>query len=205
MRKAKTMRKPQRHRLVTALMMLALAATGCASADVSDDGGAVEAPTASTGADDPVTAAPTNASEVWGDDLAGAALCATVSAADIESTIGAGLGEEPNPVDSEDSATCVLVFEDGSSVDVVVWPESVWEGRSPSDAYTYKYEIDAGPAGTIVTELDDVGIRAAMFEIPDVDAISVLVQTESRVFVVVTADLEGEQLSGLARVLAGSL
>lgn len=178
------------------LLVAALVVAGCASEGSTGDGST----TPTTGTD------PTSASSGdWGPDLDGEALCGAAATGDVESEVGIPLAAEPDPVDSQGSAACIFEFEGGAMAEANASPAEAWEGRSPSEAYARGYEVNASPGGTTVTDLDDVGTQAALFVTEGIDAVVVLVQTDDRVFFVVTSDLTEEQTTDLARVLAASL
>ena len=187
-----------------AVLGAALVVVGCASGEVSGDDGAVEAPSGSTTVTQGGTEPQTETAE-WGADLDGEALCAAATREDIEGAVGLSLAAEPNPVDSQGSAMCVFQFEGGAIAEASVSPAASWEGRSPSEAYTRAHQVSASPGGTTVTELDDVGVQAAIFVTEEFDAVAAVVQTDDRVFTITTADLTELEMADLTRVLASGL
>ncbi|MEZ5244770.1 MAG: hypothetical protein R2707_06725 [Acidimicrobiales bacterium] len=142
----------------------------------------------------------------WGADLTGAEVCAAGDAAAIEAIVGTALAEA-GPLDTGGVATCVLDFDgenaiSTNSVNVVAWPASTWDGRSPADAYDYRYDINVGPGGIEVEEVE-VGARAHLMV--GANGAWVTVLTGDRVFEVKSSTVDPSRLRELAGVFATRL
>lgn len=197
------------------VLMLMLAACsgddGGSVAGPSDGGDVTTAPVADSAADsgdDPSDNGgdgPAGAGE-WGDDLTGAEVCAAGDAAAVEAIVGIALAEAL-PLDTGGVATCALDFDgenaiSTNSVSVVAWPASTWDGRSPADAYDYRYDINIGPGGIDVEEVE-VGTRAHLMV--GANGAWVMVLTDDRVFEVQSSTVDPSRLRELGGLFATGL
>lgn len=198
-------------------LVLVLTLAGCSGDDggtlavPSDDGDvttASAADPASDSSDEPSDDSgdgPAGAGE-WGDDLTGAEVCAAGDVDAIEAIVGTALAEAA-PLDTGGVATCVLDFDgenaiSTNSVSVVVWPASAWDGRSPADAYDFRYDINIS-SGDIEVEAVAVGTQGHVMV--GANGAWVMVLTDDRVFEVQSSTVEPSRLRELAGLFAPGL
>ncbi len=190
-------------------LFLALVVAACSS-DTGSTGTSASDEPATTGAatEEPAAETTSASSSDWGADVSSEDLCALATSGDIEAIVGRPLAEEPTPISSQGVATCFLNLDAESSiskdnVSVVVWPADEWEGRSPDEAYDYRYDVNVQPGGIDATEVEGLGVRANVFTASNLSWVEVL--TAERVFEVQSPTVDGDQLVEIARIYADGL